>query len=746
MLHGIISVNPKKKDEESATKKLREDGKTDSTNNLLSKSLHVDEFSKYYSLFTLGFIVKIMEKYFLSDKSKSSLQFLTELDSFQFESMTYPDAKEKIRELCKEHNVLYTPIIFIDETTLAKKMKPNDKTLEKFLFLRTVLRLIHVIPVFMGTNFNPVNFLLSNNNTDSRSEDKFYRTYVIYKLPPVPTKIGKMEKRESLRIVSQKDIENANNAEIILKIKNTAENIKTIYEFLEEERPLFFYDFVKALNEYLEKNEFPFKFNELFNSLIKNLFWRFRDRKLKKDCNWEFNYAQFCYLASKNRETNRNRAIYNTNSEDDDIPFFSDLRYIHRHTGFLVGPANCEEFTNTYDKEVVELLNEEAQAIEQLTNEMPPETTASMTEIKGYIENLIIEEDADKNAAEVTSEKDKDARSTFFKLFSSAKKNQQVNRYQYFDNEGIIRNYKPYTIFPSIRKYCLSGLAFAALKEGRHLIFTDEYEDSKRISTLNTLYHISLNLGPGNSINKEIYQFEPAEALVHTATVIASHVDGFETVTIETFLQAFIHELHFGAKYDDDKLLPSINYDDLKDLETRVKEKFPYLAPVDQQWNTKFVEFMKSIFPNFQYGTANYPRVGNDMFINKDNSREYSATTFMCIEVKCHEVPIGEKSIESLANTLLGNHGDFFLLVVRKGGENESKKNAKIPDADRKEGSIFLLQKVEQEQGPGQKNLNFYFKCIWRDTKSRRIVFAMDLGTINYDDDIDLILAPITKL
>ena len=728
-------------DKDSAAKKLKESIKSQEDEEAsmfeqwLSESFHEYNFATNESFFTPGFIVGILEKYFSSDRSVSSLELLARLETFKFASMTYPAAKQKIIELCQENKVDFTPIIFIDETNLSRNMKSNLEVLKSFLFLRTVLRLIHVIPVFMGTNFIPAGFFFSKESNASRSADGYYHTYVIHNLPPVPAKICYEEECKSL--------------ELATKNENAKEVVKKIYEFLKDERPLFFYDFVKNLNEYLENNSL-IKFKELFGSLIGNFFQRFRERTFKPDCNWEFDYAQFCYLASRNREIVENCEDENICFANDGIPFFSDLRYIERHAGFLVGPASCEQCSDYLNRHLAALLKEDASVTKQLIDERHPKSTTISIGSNVDENKVNTKENAGKRVGEIMNEEKKDGlytdtSATFFKLFGGATKRRKVNWYQYYDDKGRSFYYTPYTIFPNMERYCFSGLAMAALKEDQNLIFTDKAYNSERISTLNALCDISANLDPGISYEKEKYRFEAAEALVHTAIVIASHANGFETATIKQVLEAFVQELDYYAEYDS-VLPPSIDFAGLQDLETRVNDKFPYLAPVDQQWNTDFVEFMQIIFPRFQYGTANYPREGNDMFVNRDNSREYSATTFMCIEVKCYEESIGEKRIGTIANTLLGNHGEFFLLVVRKRVENESKENVNVIDTEENtkkidttpKGNIFLLQKREQEKS------GFYFKCIQRVQRSRKIVFAIDLGTIN-GENIDAITRLFAK-
>ncbi len=170
---------------------------------LLSPNPCIDAFPTEMPFFTLGFIVSIIEKYFSSDRSNSSLDFLARLETFKFESISCSVAKETIRELCEKNKVRYTPIIFIDETNLCRDMKPNDEILLSFLFLRTILRLIHVIRFLWEQIFIQQPIFLTKKTKNTRSVDNCYHTYVVYNLPPIPTKICEEEERKSLGLVTQ---------------------------------------------------------------------------------------------------------------------------------------------------------------------------------------------------------------------------------------------------------------------------------------------------------------------------------------------------------------------------------------------------------------------------------------------------------------------------------------------------------------------------------------------------------------
>ncbi len=169
---------------------------------------------------------------------------------------------------------------------------------------------------------------------------------------------------------------------------------------------------------------------------------------------------------------------------------------------------------------------EDVPATDQLISSMHPETTASMIEVNENENRLIIKENSNKNAVrqpnedENSSYSNTDTRATFFKLFSSAQKFHGYNPNQYYDDKNKICDYNPFAIFPNIRKYCLSGLALAALKEDRSLIFTDEYDKSERISTFNALCDIIVKIPCDGISRSRSYIFQPVLALFYTAIVI----------------------------------------------------------------------------------------------------------------------------------------------------------------------------------------------------------------------------------
>ena len=350
---------------------------------------------------------------------------------------------------------------------------------------------------------------------------------------------------------------------------------------------------------------------------------------------------------------------------------------------------------------------------------------------------------------------------TYFRLFNIETEsttppsimNDTIFHNQYKNVDGNDSTYVAYSIFPNLQKYCLSGFAMAAMKQDMNSVFKHPTND-RRISTFHTFY-ISCSLKFMKvSIQKERYQYEIAEAIVHVATVIASHVSGLENATMGEFLAAFIRELDMNA--DDFIRLPAINFAKVNNFQSEWNQKkkddklvwnqkVPYLAVTDQKWNPSFIGFVKEMYPDVIFGTADYPSSGNDLFVNispshsvnipvnstevsehpakstatcikrpieSQNSLENSTKheTFMCIEVKSHNTTTSDATTIGFINTLLGSPGSFFILVVRKitnetididaeirttkldGDQGNAKKT--IKELITNPGSIFQLQRV----------------------------------------------------
>ena len=299
----------------------------------------------------------------------------------------------------------------------------------------------------------------------------------------------------------------------------------------------------------------------------------------------------------------------------------------------------------------------------------------------------------------------------------------------------------------------------AAVYQDFQRVFLDPNHIEQRISTFYSLYLNVKNKVSKGFFQKDTLQYELAEAMVHVAIVISSHLNGLENTTIRDFLRALVCELDLHSPDDMFKspsMLPLIDLTQLGEDVPRVSEKMPYLSSIDQLWNDDFISFIRTMYPAMKFGTANYPSKANDLFINDNNSiiidddnytgNENDIPTdleephaFMCVEFKCHNNTTSTNQVLKFANKLLANPGSFFVLVVRKitpdneaRPRNSPKKKTK-PNKKRKiqvhRDKIFMLKKNEdgfffvpipRENNVGQKN----------NAQKETILFVIDFATI----------------
>ena len=598
---------------------------------------------------TIGFIVKLLDEYLekntFADSWSPSLMFLAEIGSFPFIPMSCSEAATRISRLKADGKIQHLPIVFIDETYLDSKVSEKnmgqDGIVPRYLFLRSVLRESCVISIFMGTNFHLANFLSEGNLGGSRPTKSVYSMYVVYKLPPVPQITVENERDLVLELFRK-------NANLFRYGWEELERFVTaIFRFLAWERPWFFHEICLQLKSFLESrltdsSEIPPDagtfLKATFDAMVKTLYATFQEAKTASGDVTEFDYSQCCYLTAKNRLTATERAKLGLDAQLDH-PFFSDLRHIHRHLAFLVPPNDLDTAPNR--------------------GSVPSTKNAALARNEMPVENEYL-------SRSTTPSK------TFFRLLSitptggqNASSNEDIVAHnRYVNNKGERIPYEPYSIFPNVGRFCLSGFAMTCMLQDipREFCATPT---SKRISTYRAFHEIVAGKFTRADLQNEKYGYQLPEALVHASAIIASHSNGLENTDLATFLCTFIRELDYAA-HDFDGL-PMVDFSALgEDLLPLLKTKVPYLAPVDQRWNQTFIDFVRTFYPKAILGTTNYPHEGNDLFINHNNSNKNNrASTFMCAEVKFHEMDASAAFIITTANTLLCNHGKFFLLVVR---------------------------------------------------------------------------------
>ena len=120
-----------------------------------------------------------------------SINFIARQESFSFKQLIILMQKiGLIFYVIQPRKKINSKIHFnIYQLCLSMKLSLKSIIPNNFLYLRSLLRIIGVIPVFMGTNFNASNFLSQKSfDTGSRPPRSTYRLYLVYKLPPISQK------------------------------------------------------------------------------------------------------------------------------------------------------------------------------------------------------------------------------------------------------------------------------------------------------------------------------------------------------------------------------------------------------------------------------------------------------------------------------------------------------------------------------------------------------------------------------
>ena len=185
-----------------------------------------------------------------------SLIFCAKIDSFRFESKTYSQVHDFVNNELKKENISHYPVIFIDETTVKKESQRH------FLLLRSLLRLMHLIPIFMGTNFNVANFLKSAEY-GSRSNEAYFRMCFIHQLPRFSASLLESRKTNLYKIINYK----RNYSDFTENDKNNSSKfIENVFNFLKVDRPLFVIEIIRRLESYLQRSNI-FNCQEAFENL-----------------------------------------------------------------------------------------------------------------------------------------------------------------------------------------------------------------------------------------------------------------------------------------------------------------------------------------------------------------------------------------------------------------------------------------------------------------------------------------------
>ena len=257
--------------------------------------------------------------------------------SGEIHKMTINKALKKIEEIFKEEK----PVIFLDEC----HRKKEDKEFRKMYgYLRRAIRMMGLIPIFMGTNANLANFIDIYSAYDSRieideKEEDIPWFFLVHRLSATSRRYIENKKRECKEIAAEKK-----------------GFVDMISKALVNERPLFVSIIYDTLIKKLKENER----NEVIivEAIIEDLMNEYRARKrymIDFKSSEECTTYNFCNLVLMSPEFWRKNVDKEGKKEFDAKRQKIELEKaegIHRHIAYLYVPRKVKKMMKSKEKDM----------------------------------------------------------------------------------------------------------------------------------------------------------------------------------------------------------------------------------------------------------------------------------------------------------------------------------------------------------------------------------------------------------
>jgi hypothetical protein len=312
-------------------------------NNCTNITVNLVEKSKQ-SYRSVGFLVSMVKlvsalwKMYGGNVNPALIQVA--ITSLQFQPMSFEEARMEIQGFLKKEDICrydppppsdpdpqqrtrqssyYTFPIFFDECV---EIGGND--VGEFLFLKNAIRCMLCVPIFMGTDARPSNFLGTSPlyaNRGSRDELREYFVWCLiwHQMPGldceyVSSKLGSLER---------KVIE----SNLIVPSANVFEFLK---KWLVKERPLFLNYVVDYVERLCSSNEVPGSDYAFLKLMFVELLRKYRIAKNHMtDSTWSFNIGQVSYMSSLFWDTDlvihKHLARIRATPYDPNNPYYSKL-------------------------------------------------------------------------------------------------------------------------------------------------------------------------------------------------------------------------------------------------------------------------------------------------------------------------------------------------------------------------------------------------------------------------------------
>ena len=277
---------------------------------------------------TVGFLVamirNVVERWIESNKQlhPSIIQVLT--TEVIYEPMTLAEAREQLHTLpldkvksAKDGHQNYVIPVFIDEYDLR-----NTKLVAfEYNMLRNIMRGMRITPIFMGTNADASNFLLTYGGPGSRNTEQPLWCLLWHRLPS----LSQEYLDDSLRSFRHIALEwRARDERRMFPSENA---LAFIASYFTKERPLFYRYAEDFMMHMLTVSDPPQSDREFLEALFEEILGHFR---YEKGCDSSFNNGQVAYMSSivwEGKSTDGSlvpcKEVLNTNL------------YIHGHMAYL---------------------------------------------------------------------------------------------------------------------------------------------------------------------------------------------------------------------------------------------------------------------------------------------------------------------------------------------------------------------------------------------------------------------------
>lgn len=193
------------------------------------------------------------------------MQAQLEVDAITFEPLNYSEVRTQFRGLNKK------PVVFLDEVIdFVNPVTKNNQPSLNLRFVRSLLRLAHLVPVIMGTDTIASNFVSTEFSCNSR-RDPITWCHLISKLPRVHSNFLFEEK---CKIVKQMSTRNAP--------KKLLDMVNFLFDHLPQERPLFVKQIIKELSD-IGHDRYLVEPCDLLDWIFSQVFVNFVNAKASRD-------------------------------------------------------------------------------------------------------------------------------------------------------------------------------------------------------------------------------------------------------------------------------------------------------------------------------------------------------------------------------------------------------------------------------------------------------------------------------